>query len=436
VHKTLSGVGGSYALDVAGASGAIRTPTLSTIVDGWANFYATPQSPGAPLVMDFVFLIGGTGTFGVRVRVDGFIELYRTATGITGSPVATSATAINRGVGHWFSIRLSALTSAGTATVKVDGVQIVTYGGNTRGHATLSDWNQITFAQAVLTSTQDHTIDDLIIDDTNEVTEKFCQVMSPDSLVYGNFTGVSVDGGVQATGTITTIAGASIVDTETFTISDGFGGVTGDPGVGAKIFEFDSGGGVSGGNVAVAFTGGDSADTIRDSIIAAINGVANFRVTASSGGAATVSLVNDFDGTFGNLTITETVANAGFIVSGMSGGVNGNRDDNIDEVPTSDADYNTAAAINDEEVYGLSNPANAPSSVHTAVFNAEAARSGAITQGEIIVQSGTTQVYGTVKVLPASGFELWEAIHDVDPNTAAAWTSSGLNGAKAGLRFT
>lgn len=118
---------------------------------------------------------------------------------------------------------------------------------------------------------------------------------------------------VAATGSITTVTGANLVDGETFTINDGINAPT--------VFEFDSGGGVGGGNIAVAFTGGDTADQVRDSIISAVTGVgATLLVTATNGGAATVTLTADLVGAHGNHLVTETVANAGFVVSGLSGG--------------------------------------------------------------------------------------------------------------------
>jgi hypothetical protein len=119
---------------------------------------------------------------------------------------------------------------------------------------------------------------------------------------------------VAATGSITTISGAGIVDGETFVLNDGV-----NP---AVTFEFDSNSSVvqTATLRAVTFTGGDSANTIRDSIITAVNGAPTLNITASNGGAALVSLVNDLAGYAGNVTITETVANAGFIVTGMSGG--------------------------------------------------------------------------------------------------------------------
>jgi len=120
-----------------------------------------------------------------------------------------------------------------------------------------------------------------------------------------------------ATGTITTVAGASLVDGETFTIDDGWNVPT--------VFEFDlGGGGVAGSNVAVAYGAGDSADDVRDAIIAAAEPLygdfGTLLVRASDGGPATVTLTHDIASQRGNQTIGETVAAAGFVVTGMAGG--------------------------------------------------------------------------------------------------------------------
>ena len=118
---------------------------------------------------------------------------------------------------------------------------------------------------------------------------------------------------VFATGSITTVAKSSLVDGETFTISDGVRSVT---------FEFDDNGSVGAGNVAIDLVPLTSADDVRDAIIAKINDQldSKLKVTASSGGAALVSLESDIGGARGNVAIAETVADAGFIVTGMAGG--------------------------------------------------------------------------------------------------------------------
>lgn len=118
-----------------------------------------------------------------------------------------------------------------------------------------------------------------------------------------------------ATGTIRAIPGSDLLDTETFTLDDGT-----NP---ASVFEFDlGGGGVTPGNVAVVYTAGDTNEDVRDTIVTAVNGVgAGLAITAAPGAYDNmVALTNDATGVAGNVAITDTVANTGFIASGMSGG--------------------------------------------------------------------------------------------------------------------
>lgn len=75
-----------------------------------------------------------------------------------------------------------------------------------------------------------------------------------------------------AVGSITAIAGALLNDGETFTIDDGV-----NP---AVTFEFDSGGGVTPGNVPVPFTPADTDLVVAANIRSAINTAANLRVKA------------------------------------------------------------------------------------------------------------------------------------------------------------
>lgn len=106
-----------------------------------------------------------------------------------------------------------------------------------------------------------------------------------------------------------------IADGDTFIISDGVTAVT---------FEFDTNASVGGGNTPVTITTSMTAANVKAAIIAAINGHA-FGITASSGSGNRIELVNDANGTAGNVAITETMANvidSGVSLSpeGMSGG--------------------------------------------------------------------------------------------------------------------
>lgn len=111
-------------------------------------------------------------------------------------------------------------------------------------------------------------------------------------------------------GSITTVAGASLVDGDSFVIKYA-------PGLTVPIeFDLSPGDGTSGGAVPYIFTALDTADQIRDGLITLLNSAAGTALTASSGGAATVSLVLDTPGAVGD-TNTEAVANVGFAVTGF-----------------------------------------------------------------------------------------------------------------------
>jgi hypothetical protein len=133
-------------------------------------------------------------------------------------------------------------------------------------------------------------------------------------------TDVTVPSGVYATGSITTVATASLSDGETFVIGDGYST--------ACTFYFDvtgtyvPGGGYDATNIRVNVSAGGDADFVKTTCITAIDSVGDgLLIDASDGGASTVTLTADKYGTASNVTVTETVSNTGFAVSGMSGGV-------------------------------------------------------------------------------------------------------------------
>jgi hypothetical protein len=127
--------------------------------------------------------------------------------------------------------------------------------------------------------------------------------------------GQPLPAGVPATGSITTPVAASLVDGETFTLDDGINTPV--------VFEFDTvPDGVGGGNEVVDISGATTADEVRDIMVIAINGATvPLAMTASPGaGAGELLLTNTVTGPQGNEAITETVVDAGFVVSGMAGG--------------------------------------------------------------------------------------------------------------------
>jgi len=116
-----------------------------------------------------------------------------------------------------------------------------------------------------------------------------------------------------AIGSITAISGTNLVDGETFTLNDGTQTAT--------VFEFDTNNSVASGHVAVQIVLNSTATIVANTMRTAINGVAGTLLVTASGTGTTVSLTNDQQGSFGNVAITETVSNVGFVVSGMAGGV-------------------------------------------------------------------------------------------------------------------
>ena len=120
--------------------------------------------------------------------------------------------------------------------------------------------------------------------------------------------------GFQAIGTITTVVAANITDAETFILNDGV-----NP---AVTFEFEKVGGVAGGNVVVDISSAVTAEDVRDIIVTAVNGAASLAITASPGASTDlVFLQNDNVGALGNNAVIESVADAGFLVTGLAGGL-------------------------------------------------------------------------------------------------------------------
>lgn len=126
-------------------------------------------------------------------------------------------------------------------------------------------------------------------------------------------TGWIVEGGAVATGSITCIAKASLVDGETVAIPDGLRP--------AVVYEFDTNAAVSGTNIRVDISADTTAAQVAARLAAAIT-AQQPGVTVTDLGTGVLNLAHNIPGAFANINITETVVNAGFTVTGMSGGAN------------------------------------------------------------------------------------------------------------------
>jgi hypothetical protein len=124
-----------------------------------------------------------------------------------------------------------------------------------------------------------------------------------------------------ATGQLSVLHAASLdtgTGNDTFTLDDGL--VANSP----VTFEYVKSGSPAAGNIAINIGASDSANSVRDKTVAAINGQgATLRITAAAGTGAIVNLTNDFATSLGNQTITKNVNDPDFAVSGMAGGKGG-----------------------------------------------------------------------------------------------------------------
>ena len=118
--------------------------------------------------------------------------------------------------------------------------------------------------------------------------------------------------GTQATGKITVPAGVDMSDGDFFTLPNGINK--------PFTFEFDNDATLGYvGRIPVTFVGTETANQIRDLIIAAVNGTL-IDITASIGGPAWVALTHDYKGKIGNRPIKWSVNSPNFTVLGMSDG--------------------------------------------------------------------------------------------------------------------
>lgn len=122
--------------------------------------------------------------------------------------------------------------------------------------------------------------------------------------------------GSFATGTITFVSGNLFNEGENWTVTNNpFGPVT------YKYF-VSFNGTVYGGGETLNITTGDSAQTIRDAFAASWNSLSQgFYIPLTNLGTTGVTLTSLTADPSWNVAITETVANAGFVVTGMSGAV-------------------------------------------------------------------------------------------------------------------
>ena len=242
-------------------------------------------------------------------------------------------------------------------------------------------------------------------------------------------------GGVAATGSITTDLQNQFTDGDYFTMHDGTS-------LGLVTYYFDVTGGYlpPGGvwtatKVHVNISTDVTANDVRDRIILAINGATQV-ITASSGGAGLVSLVNDNIGAQGVQAMTKLSGSAVFAVAGMTGGTMGFAPYSVDvefRAVAKGAALSTSVAYTweagqpttvdmfyayRERLDNLTDTALRTTLTNGIVGDADMSQDIADIRSTIGINDGDTSLAG--KLTPATNFYLWSDLPDGTPSVVEA----------------
>lgn len=112
-----------------------------------------------------------------------------------------------------------------------------------------------------------------------------------------------------------------------------------------------------------------------------------------------------------------------------------NHFENVDEVPSSGADYNTLDAAAERERYGMSDRVDVGAPLSVTVHGQLSDPDGTST-GRLILESNGTEVDGPDASPTATAKLFHSQPVDEDPDTAAAWTGTAVDALTAGARAT
>jgi hypothetical protein len=163
VHKDANGFGGNYSMRVSSDFGIASPPLPGT--PRWAHCWV--------FITDTDFNNGLTIQFReyeprdhitIRIEETGFIQIRR---GNNGTLLATSASALDLAVGHWFAIEVVVANAGGIVNVYIDDdpTVFVTYTGDTQNGGNPL-WDQFGFGKVAFVVNA--FIDDIIITDVTE----------------------------------------------------------------------------------------------------------------------------------------------------------------------------------------------------------------------------------------------------------------------------
>jgi hypothetical protein len=169
VHTSLSGHSGTYSVDPG--AGSLYTPALDATQTRFLNFWAYHPTPSTGYLQVY-FYRASTAQVSAKFDMTGTITLF------LGTSTVLDSVKFNPNVPHWISLEVLSDNTTGVFTVWVDGVQVVTFSGDTQSHSTLTGWDQVRFL-----NTTSMRVDDMVITDVTEgrINEHFIVGLVPTS---------------------------------------------------------------------------------------------------------------------------------------------------------------------------------------------------------------------------------------------------------------
>lgn len=134
---------------------------------------------------------------------------------------------------------------------------------------------------------------------------------------------------------------------------------------------------------------------------------------------------------------TMTTGLSTWMIWGNTTGMTVNWSQENDGLYASDATYNYSATVGQEDLYSFDNLSSVPANIYTVAVKALVQRVGSgVRTIDLHTKSGATDSSGSLAAqsVPAS-LTMYGSYYNVDPNTSAAWTYAGLNGASHGVKI-
>lgn len=113
---------------------------------------------------------------------------------------------------------------------------------------------------------------------------------------------------------------------------------------------------------------------------------------------------------------------------------------NVDEVPPDDGTTYNDFTVTNTDRYTTANLGYTPASIHCVTVMAKARDGDGLGTAQTVCATdsgggGATEALGAAYTL-STAYEAWQDVFNVDPDTASAWTSTGLDDLRIGINFS